>query len=117
MNPVDQFYDKQAEPNKSTLLALKEIILQFDPSITSEWKYGMPFFCCNAKMFFYLWIHKKQDWPYIGFVHGNQLEHPDLIQEKRAKMKILMINPNENLPIKTITELLEKALELNHRNL
>jgi hypothetical protein len=45
MKAIDDFYSKQDEPIKSTLLALRSIILAQDKEITNEWKYGMPFFC------------------------------------------------------------------------
>ncbi len=54
MKAIDDFYFRQAEPIKSTLLALKSIILSQDKEITNEWKYGMPFFCYRGKMFCYL---------------------------------------------------------------
>jgi hypothetical protein len=64
MKALDNFYSIQDEPIKSTLLALKEIILQQDKEITNEWKYGMPFFCYKGKMLCYLWVHKYGQ-PYI----------------------------------------------------
>lgn len=60
-------------------------------------------------MFCYLWIHKKHKLPYIGFAEGRQLKHPDLLMEKRARMKILLIHPEKNIPIKTIDLLLKQA--------
>jgi hypothetical protein len=49
----DNYYLKQEEPYKSYLLALKDIILGLDEAITPEWKYGLPFFYYNKKMFCY----------------------------------------------------------------
>jgi hypothetical protein len=40
-------------------------------------------------MFCYLWVHKKYQRPDIGIVEGNRINHPDLLVEKRARMKIL----------------------------
>ena len=59
MTVLENFYLKQDEPTKGTLLALREIILCQDKDITNVWKYGMPFFCYKGKMFCYLWLHKK----------------------------------------------------------
>lgn len=69
----------------------------------------MPFYYYNNKMFCYLWIHKKHKLPYIGFAEGKQLNHPDLLMEKRARMKILLIDPEKNIPVKTIDLLLKQA--------
>jgi hypothetical protein len=110
--PIDNFYLSKEEPNKSCLLALKEIILSQDKGITSSWKYGMPFFCYKEKMFCYLWVHKVHLKPYIGIVEGKHIIHPDLIMEKRARMKIMLIDPAEDLPLKKIETILQKALDL-----
>jgi len=110
MTELDNFYLQQDEPIKGTLLALREIILQQDEDVTNTWKYGMPFFCYKGKMFCYLWFHKKNKQPYIGIVEGKRFDEPFLIQEDRSRMKIMLFDPNEDLPLKTIESILEKAI-------
>ena len=63
-------------------------------------------------MFCYLWLHKKHKQPYIGIVEGNRFDELFLIQEKRSRMKIMLLDPNEDLPLTTINKLLQKALNL-----
>ncbi len=110
-NPLDNFYLQQLEPLKSCLITLSEIILSQDKGITAEWKYGMPFFCYKRKMFCYLWIHKKYHQPYIGIVEGKLIHHPDLLLEKRARMKILLVDQNKDLPIEKIELILKQVLD------
>lgn len=93
-------------------MALRDLILKQDPHITAEWKYKLPFFYFKGRMFCYLWIHKKTGQPYIGMVEGIRLEHPELIREKRARMKIFLVAPDEDLPVKTIEGILQQALKL-----
>jgi hypothetical protein len=112
MKELDHFYLQQDEPIKGCLLALRQIILSQDKEVTNVWKYGMPFFCYKGKMFCYLWFHKKHKQPYIGIVEGNRFDEPYLIQEKRSRMKILLLNPNGDLPFSTINNILQKALNL-----
>lgn len=76
------------------------------------WKYRMPFYCYNGKMFCYLWMHKKYNQPYIGFVEGRSLNHPDLLTEKRARMKILLLDPARDLPLKKIDKIFIEVLNL-----
>ncbi|MEP6929012.1 MAG: DUF1801 domain-containing protein [Flavobacterium sp.] len=97
---------------KEVLLAMKEIILRQDKHITNVLKYGMPFFCYKGKMFCYLWVHKKHNQPYIGIVEGKYFEEPFLIQEDRSRMKIMLFDSNEDLPIETIENILQKAINL-----
>lgn len=80
--------------------------------MTAEWKYGMPFFYFKGKMYCYLWIHKKHGQPYIGMANGNKLNHPALLAEKRARMKILLIDPNKDLEVEMIENILQQALNL-----
>ena len=112
MKATDKFFLKHPEPGKAVLLAMREIILQQDKAITSVIKYGMPFFCYKGKMFCYLWVQKKSGKPYLGIVEGKRIEHPALIMEKRSRMKIMLFEPDEDLPVNTIQPVLKQALEL-----
>jgi hypothetical protein len=112
INPLEQFFLQREEPDKSCLLALRDVILELDSNISLAWKYGMPFFCYKGKMCCYLWVHKTFKQPYIGFVEGKQLHHPELLQEKRARMKILLIDANKDIPIKKLNAILKEMLYL-----
>ena len=112
MRELDHFYLNKEEPNKSCLLALRGIILEQDPNITETLKYGMPCFCYKKKMFCYLWTDKKTNEPYILMVEGKHLDHPELEEGNRSRMKIFRINPNKDLTVETIESILQKALDL-----
>jgi hypothetical protein len=114
LSELDQFYLKREEPIQSCLLGLRDIILSTDADITAEWKYKLPFFYYRGKMLCYLWIHKKYKRPYIGFVDGNLLNDKDLLVEKRAKMKILLINSQKDLPFEKIKRLLTTVIKLRN---
>ncbi len=70
----------------------------------------MPFYCYRGKRFCYLWVHKKFNQPYLGIVDGNKIDHPDLLKENRSRMKILLIDPAKNIPVKKINAILKEAL-------
>lgn len=112
LSDLDNFYLQKEEPLKSFLLALREIILSQDEEITAAWKYGMPFFCFRGKMFCYLWVHKKQLRPYLGIVEGKRITHPALMSENRSRMKIMLFDPDKDLPVKDIETILQKAIGL-----
>lgn len=112
MRPIDDYFLQQDEPIKSCLGFLRNYITKFDPRVTEAWKYGMPFYCINGKMCCYLWVHKKHKLPYIGVVEGKLINHPDLLQEDRARMKILLIDPGKDLPMDVIDEMLAKVIAL-----
>jgi hypothetical protein len=110
MRELDLYYLQKEEPVKGCLLFLRQYILDFDKGISEAWKYRMPFFCYKGKMFCYLWVHKKNGLPYLGIVEGKKIDHPDLILEDRGRMKILLIDPNTDLPMDTINTVLKIAL-------
>lgn len=112
MKQLDDFYLKQEEPIKGLFLALKEIILKQDDDITNVLKYGMPFFCYKGKMFCYLWTHKKYKQPYIGIVEGKHFDEDFLLQENRSRMKIMLFDTNEDLPLEQIETIIQKAIKL-----
>ena len=108
ISDLDNFYSAKEEPVQSCLLALRNIILSHN--FKEVWKYKSPFFTWNNKSVCYLWIDKKTQFPYIGFIAGKLLDDPALIQESRKIIKILPINPNEDIPIKKIDALFNKLL-------
>ena len=112
LRPIDNYFLQQEEPVKSCLQFLREFILKLDGNITEAWKYGMPFYCIKGKMFCYLWVHKKFHQPYIGIVEGAKIKHPELLQEKRARMKILLLDPNKDIPVKKINGIFKEVLAL-----
>ena len=113
LSPLDHYFEQKDEPIKSCLQYLRALLTGY-AGITEHWKYGMPFYYHKGKMFCYIWIHKKLHQPYIGLVDGNKIDHEDLLQEKRAKMKILLINPSGDLPKQKIEFIFEKAFALRN---
>ena len=70
------------------------------------------FFCYKSKIFCYLWYHKKHKQPYIGIIEGHRFDEPFLVQEKHSQINIMLLDPNEDLPLLTINDILQKALNL-----
>ena len=109
---VDSYYLNKEEPGKSCLLALRSLILKQDTNITETQKWGMPCFCYKKKVFCYSWSDKKTDEPYILIVEGKHIVHPELEVGKRSRMKIFRVNPNKDLRVKTIQNILQKSIDL-----
>lgn len=110
--PLFSYFLSKEEPIKSCLLALRSIILEHHTYITETQKWGMPCFCYHKKVLCYLWTDKNTNDPYILWVAGKYLDFPELEVGKRSKMKIMRIDPNKDIPIHTIQQILQQALEL-----
>jgi hypothetical protein len=109
-NEMEDFYLHKEEPVKSCLMALRDIIRKYNKGISETWKYKMPVFCYKGKMFCYLWVDKKTRTPYIGIVEGKKIDHPNLLQQNRSRMKIMFIDPEKDISVKTIYQILNMAV-------
>ena len=121
LSPIDHYFEQQDEPTKSCLLFLRTYLLKQDAAITETWKYKMPVYCYKGKMLCYFWIHKKYKsngipLPYIGVIDGNMIDDPDLIKEGRTRMKILLIDPNEDIPVERIDRLVSAMIQLRQKH-
>lgn len=112
LRPIDNWFLQQEEPAKSCLEFLRVYIPNLDKRITEEWKYGLPFYYLNGKMFCYLWIHKKFLKPYIGIAEGHKINHPDLLIEKRKRMKILLVDPYKDVPVRKLNKIFRELIAL-----
>ena len=112
LREIDNFYLDKEEPIKGCLLALRDIILNYNQALEPAWKYRLPCFMFRGHIFCYLWVDKKAQKPYIAVGKGRLIEHPDLIQGNRSFVKLLMIDPQKDIPIKTIHVIFDMAMKL-----
>ena len=112
LKQVDQFFLNQEESNSNCFLALRQLIFAADSQVSETMKYNMPCYCYQNKAFCYLWQDKKTREPYILFVEGNQMNHPELESGDRSRMKIFRVDPHSDLPKSTINSLLTEAISL-----
>ena len=112
MKETDQYFLQKQEPVQGCLVALRAYLLGYSEFMTEAWKYRMPFYCYKGKMFCYLWTNKNTGQPYLGIVEGRRIDHPLLVSEQRSRMKILLIDPEKDLPLQTIDTLFKMAMML-----
>lgn len=110
LSKADSFFIEQAEPLAGFLQYLRSYILQYDIHIKEVWQYSMPFYTYKGKRLCYIWIHRQYKKPYLGFVEGEFMDHPELLKEKRKRMSILLLDADEDVPLQLINTLLKKAI-------
>ena len=115
LNPIEAWYLRQPEPNRSCYLALRQYFLAQSPGLTEALKYGMPGFAYGKKMICYLWHDKQTTEPYVLWVDGQKLQHSALESGSRARMSIQRISSHEDLPLTDIKAILDQALALHGR--
>lgn len=107
---IDSYYHKQQEPARSTLIWLRGHIKAQHPELDEKWRYGMPFFDLAGKMFCYLWCASSTGTPYIGFVDGALIDHPTLVRGDRKRMKIFLVDPEQDAPVDLLNDVLACAI-------
>ena len=110
MTDLENFYNSLEEPNKSCFLFLRQFILEFDPAMTEHWKWKLPFFYYNKKPFCYIWKDKKTGFPYVCFTQSLHINRPEMELGDRKKMKAFIINPNSDIEVKTLKEIMKESL-------
>jgi len=109
MNPIQEYFYRIDEPERSLLLFIRKKILESDSeNITETFSFQLPFLKYKNKMLCFFYYSKKYKMHYLSFYHGDRLDYPELISEGRKKFKILLINPNEDLNLDFIFEIIEK---------
>ena len=112
ISELEAFYVSKEEPVRSTLLALRAYILNYNDEMTETWTHKMPMFKYKGKLFCYLWTDKKTYQPYMGIYKGIDIEHPLLDLGKRNKMKVIYFDASKDIPTDIIDEIFGMAAEL-----
>lgn len=112
INVIDNYYLRQEESVRETMLAIKALVLSLHSAITPEWKYSAPFFYYRKRMMCYLATNKQSGLPYMGIVYGNLIDHPLLVKGNRIRMKILPLDPEADLPVEEITDILQRSIAI-----
>lgn len=112
ISELEAFYISKEEPTRGCLLALRQYILEYHPHLTESWTHKMPMFRYKGKLFCYLWVDKNTYKPYLGIYKGLDVEHPKLDLGNRKKMKTMIIEPDQDLPLETLDEIFKIAIPL-----
>lgn len=110
MTELEIFYDQLPEPNKGCFLFLRKFILEHNAGFTEHWKWKLPFFSYQGKPFCYIWKDKKTTWPYLTFVRSIHINRPELDLGPRKQMKALSIDPNKDIDLALIKEIIDESL-------
>jgi hypothetical protein len=109
MNPIQEYFYRIGEPARSSLLFIREKILNSDELITETFSFGLPFLKYKKKMLCYFYYSKQHQKHYLSFYHGDRVDYPELLSEGRKKFKILLLDINEDLPMELIFNILDEV--------
>ncbi len=111
LNDLDSFFFYHSEPLRSTIASLRSIVCQYSPDISETWEYKMPTYRYKKKRVCYIWIDKLTDEPYLGFIDGQDLNHPSLEAGERRRMAAYRVSLEGDIDMATIHTLLDLAID------
>jgi hypothetical protein len=99
---LESYYLSKPEPYQSCLLALKDVIMRYNPGICHERKFQIPFFTYKGKKLGYLWLNGKK--LMLGFCMDKSLIRFAPGEKVKDKYESIRIDPNADLPMEFILE-------------
>ena len=109
---ANNYFATQPEPEQSCLLFLRKTILQHSEHITEAWHFNTPFYYFKKRWLCFISYDKKTKIIYVSVVNGNKIKHRKLVSEGRKKMKIFYVDASQDIEIKSLNEILQKACAL-----
>ncbi len=110
LNPIENYFLQQPEPHQSCMIYLRGWLREQE--LEELYKFSTAFYHYKGKMFCYMGVSAKQKKLYLGFVKGYKLKHPSLKKEGRKQIKVFYINPEKDLPIKTLKQIIFEAKKI-----
>lgn len=71
----------------------------------------VPFYYFQGKPFCYLYRNKTAKYPYVAIVRADKISNPLLEKGTRKKMKVLSVNPLEDIPVHIIYAIFDEVRE------
>jgi hypothetical protein len=110
---LENYYLKQPEPIQGCLLALKSIILSVNKEVSHRRSFQIPFFYYKEKKLAFLWVNRKQ--LLLGIVTDSSLFERQKGTRRKNQFETIVIDPNEDIPVKEIIKRLQGQIKLYDR--
>ena len=113
MNPGAHYILSKPEPFKSILLQLQLLVEHTVPEAELLYKWHLPFYYLNGKMFCFLNFRKR--FVDLSFIYGNELIDPEkhlIAGEGRKRLRSLRFDTTEAIDAEMVISFLEQAKKL-----
>ena len=107
MNPAEDYILSKPEPWRTMLIELQAVIKQTVPNVDEQFKWSLPFYTLNGKMFCFLNFRKQ--FIDIGFPWGVRIQiHQEYLVagEKRKNLRSLRYHTPDEIDIKVLQDIL-----------
>lgn len=116
MNPAEDYILSKPEPFRSMLIELQAIIKHTIPEVEEAFKWHLPFYSLNGKMFCFLNFRKT--FVDVGFPWGIHISiHQDhlVAGEKRKNLRSLRYYKSKDIDVSILQDVLLSVAQLKER--
>lgn len=116
MNPAEDYILNKPEPWRTMLMELQAIIKHTVPDVDEAFKWNLPFYSLNGKMFCFLNFRKK--FVDVGFPWGIHITvHQDklIAGEGRKNLRSLRYHTPEEIDVAILVDVLKNVASLKKR--
>lgn len=110
MNLLDEYFLNLPPANQSTMLVVRDFLLAAPYHLVEKYKWRTPVYHHADRYVCYLYHEKKKHRSYLAFVNAQTFEHELLRAEGRKMMRFIVLNPEEDVPLEAIREVLAQAV-------
>lgn len=110
LNPLENYFLQYQDPLQGCMLYLRDWLKE--NGLEEVYKFSTAFYQYKGKMFCYMSVRAKDQKLYVGFVKGYKMKHPSLKKEGRKQIKVIYINPEADLPMKELKQIISEAKKL-----
>lgn len=100
------------EPQRSCLLFLRDFILGYSNNVSEKWSNNTPFYYLKKKSLCFISYDPKTKIIYISFTKGFLITHKALVSEGRKKARIIYVDPEKDIDLKTLKQVFDMACSL-----
>ncbi|RMB63909.1 DUF1801 domain-containing protein [Dokdonia sinensis] len=116
MNPAEDYILNKPEPWRTMLMELQAIIKHTVPDVDEAFKWNLPFYSLNGKMFCFLNFRKK--FVDVGFPWGIHITvHQDklIAGEGRKNLRSLRYHSPEEIDVEILVTILQNVAQLKKK--
>ena len=106
MSPLEDYFEALPEDYREVMLVVRDYLRAAPYGFEEKYKWDTPTYYAGGRYVCYLYYRPKARRAYLGFGRAAGIAHPLLLAEGRAQIRILVLDPGEDVPLRAIGEVL-----------
>ena len=114
MNKIDEYLASLPSWKKKNLELLRKLVHEVEPLISEDWKWNVPVFMLNGKMYFAMSAFKEHT-KYNFMINGARLEDPDKLFNNGLDSKVsrgIDLREGQTIDEAALKRLLQSSIDM-----